>query len=229
METVNLCQLLSTFEDFWTQFNDHVLCTSPVSKLGLRCLFCQIRSFSLRVNRAKIRQPMRPVELFSQMDQLTSTESKTNFTDFFNEILNLVINYEAKLASAIFGKEESCIMCSSKVSLQNSFSKIKSETNIKNIPTIEDMMEGCMDKARKVHTKETKCNILKLKPPKLNQLIVLTFEDPTHVKLSPRITCSVGQFKLLCFVARNESKCGSLEVSERIVMLEVREKLGRIW
>ena len=58
------------------------------AKTGHRCLFCQMRSIALRLNRAKIRVNLKPVESLSQQDQFqASTAFGDSFVPYFYEIL----------------------------------------------------------------------------------------------------------------------------------------------
>ena len=53
--------IFRSFEGVWKEFDDHQLCMRAEPKTGIRCLFCQVRSLSLRMNRAKIRVNIKPV------------------------------------------------------------------------------------------------------------------------------------------------------------------------
>ena len=87
----SLITVFRSFEGIWKNFDNHQLCMQA-KKAGLRCLFCQVRSLSLRVNRAKIKVSLKPVEIMSQQDQLPNKELvKFNFPKYFNSYLSRYI------------------------------------------------------------------------------------------------------------------------------------------
>ena len=141
--TINV---LRSFETFWIQFKDHSLCKTATNKDGQRCLFCSVRSFSLRVNRAKIKKHMKPSEIFSLTDQLPNENH--DFNDFFSEMLRSVNACEDKFINTIFGNSEICMSCSNKVSFSSNF-VINLESSRETIkPTLEQLIARWLEKIK---------------------------------------------------------------------------------
>ena len=97
--------VFQSFEGICRYFDHHQLCIRAKSKQGNRCLFCKIRSLSLRLNRSQIRINLKPVEVLSQQDQLPiSQQYENNFPEYFYKILDAIENDEEEVKESILGK-----------------------------------------------------------------------------------------------------------------------------
>ena len=96
----------------WKYFDHHEICMQAKSNVGHRCLFCQLRSISLRLNRAKRRVNLKPVEILSQQDQLPKSNSTNHFPEYFYELLEKIGNEEDSVNTLLLGKSVFCKNCS---------------------------------------------------------------------------------------------------------------------
>ena len=138
-----------SFEGIWRNFDRHELYLHAKTDAGFRCFFCQIRSVSLRLNRAKKRTKLKPVEILSQMDQLQSSKIMSNdFKTYFFEILKLIDVYEPNFAKARLTSPSTCKLCIPKT--QASFKMHASLDDIhslKNNVNVQDVLDMGLNKS----------------------------------------------------------------------------------
>ena len=97
-----LCAIINifrNFEDAWGMLESHTLCLEPHSENNVRCMFCHIRSIALRVNRAKLKVKLKPLEILSQLDQYHSCND--NFPSMMNKTFELLTACEPNFSKLL--------------------------------------------------------------------------------------------------------------------------------
>ena len=192
-----------SFEGVWRNFDDHQLCMVAKSKTGHRCLFCQMRSLSLRLNRAKIKVNLKPVEILSQQDQLPNHESfATDFKGYFYKVLEKIVLYEEKLKDIIFGTTLVCQKCSVRENLILN-ATIEDMSQVTN-PSVDNILTKLIENVNSNHAHTTKCANPCLKSDGHEKVIVMTFEVPNQIVIPNEIFHEERKFKLACQVQQNE-------------------------
>ena len=198
----SIITVFRSFEGIWKDFDDHPLCMRA-KKAGLRCLFCQVRSLSLRLNRAKIKVNLKPVEILSQQDQLPNIELLDyNFPKYFKKILEKMELYEKKVYSANFEKSLQCRNCSENVHvcLHGSVKDISKLTS----PSVETIMTKIVDDAAEKHN--LNCRNASLKLTGLEKFIIMTFDLPNKIKVPSEICYKERNFIFISQVFQHEDK-----------------------
>ena len=113
--------LFRSLESEWSLFENHKVCNRSKKESGNHCAFCAIRSVSLRVNRAKTRRNIKPVELTSILDQLPcENKTKKDFQKQFLEALETIFFYEDNASRYFLGSHSECISCDNSFSISES-------------------------------------------------------------------------------------------------------------
>ena len=195
--------VLRSFDEIWLNSLDHPLCLKAKCKEGLRCLFCSFRSFSLRINRAKTKRFLKPVEILSQMDQLPREENfQTRFSEFFQTILTAISSDEAEFSRTIFGNDKKCLNCASDISNLNSciINLSLCDAGSQKEQNLERTLGVWMEKVKLEHKRTARCEMIKLEQKKINQLVMLAFDPSQKIKMTPSINVFGVHFELLCCV-----------------------------
>ena len=179
-----------SFEQIWNKFENHIICKKAKNKVGLRCMFCHIRSFSLRVNSAKIKVSMNPVEIMSQSDQLPDEEYDTNkFIDYFKKMLELIASYEESFQESFIMNHSTC---------DKSILNLTYDIDASDVSILKEKSTRCLLQ-NLFNEKKRNCG------ENLNenaQLILLTFVNPTNIQICPEIELSDSKFRLISHVTQ---------------------------
>ena len=160
-ESESLSAVINVFRSFskpWENSSDHGLC---MTKSGLRCLFCGFRSFALRLDAAKTKHFLKPVEIISQVDQLPDEQIyKDNVVSYLSEMIKKIQADNNKLSNLILGKYESCGSCSSQDGLCDDNIIFLPTGNTSNIDGINlgAMVEKWLTNQANEHKTRTDCS-----------------------------------------------------------------------
>jgi hypothetical protein len=204
-----LCSVITIFRSFegiWKEFDDHPLCSRAKTKTGLRCLFCQVRSLSLRLNRAKIKVNLKPVEILSQLDQLPNKED-INFPNYFYQVLKKIELYEEKVIEASLGKSLICQNCSHNIQVGNLWSMHARKQDISQLenPSVRTILSKLLDDAAVKH----KCTVkrkVSLKTNGLDKFIIMTFESPNKISIPEEISFQERNYSFISQVYEDKDK-----------------------
>ena len=211
-ESEMLSAVINVFRSFnklWESSTDHELCTQATSKSGLRCLFCSFRSFALRLSKAKTKHFLKPMEILSQIDQLPDENLFENrFSRYLSEIINNVSTYNTKLSCVLFGKDESCASCSSKVDFcnENVLSLKAENTSNAQLTNLETLLEKWLIKKRNEHKISLGCTQLMPKSMISDdcQYIMISLDSSKNIEIRNSLNMFGRLYELVCFVARND-------------------------
>ena len=229
--------IFRSFEGVWKEFDDHQLCMRAKPKTGLRCLFCQVRSLSLRMNRAKIRVNIKPVEITSQQDQLPNKAIlQNNFANHFHQVLEKLELCEEKLKKANFGKNLICQNCSQNVEVCSHWTIHATKQNLSQLsrPSVKTILSKLLSDAARKHdcSMYSRENILQTNG--LEKFIVMTFETPNKIIVPDEFSYQERKFSFISQIYENEDKTmkSSFKYQNEIYStldMKIPTKIDHIW
>ena len=191
-------------EQHWNLFGKHALCTKPKCKSGSRCLFCHLRSVTLRFNRNKYRRRMKPMELESQISKLPSEKE---FLDAFpskvKNIVETIVSYDLDFRHSFIGGNLECASCKTKFSA-GLFETIHLDPVFaKNIMSVHDISNQIEEIIVQIHNEKSKgCNYFQLKS-RMQQMLLVTTENSNEVEFNESISLFNTTFRVLSFSSLN--------------------------
>ena len=167
----------------WRSFEEHKLCQAPHSKEGLRCMFCHIRSISLRINRAKLKVKIKPHEFSSKLDQYDL--EVTELPEMLTTTIDLMTSYEPTLKNMIINRLE-CASCNSGLELSHNGVLMIAENesfDLEQSTTIEDAIHKIIKKQENCVNHKQSCQSHDVRLDKEPLFFIVSFENPKLLEL----------------------------------------------
>ena len=199
-KTIAVTNLIDIFRSFnWQIFEMHTKCSNTTHSSHI-CLLCRIRSVSLRVNNAKRKRKIKPVELLSIFDKLSidiSDPAKINMhvSEFIQEALKNCREQEIHF----LGNCSKCSSCKYPVSNHDKHLIILKNMNESAFLSIQEVVEDIYNNMNNNHIRNFACDGLKFVAEKEHEILMINFDSPMKLKITDTISISESQYKLYSF------------------------------
>ena len=204
-----LINFFRSFENHWGLFVKHELCKKPKCKTGRRCLFCHLRSSTLRSNRIKQKRSIKTMEMESQLDKFPDEITFLNdFPIVISKMLEEISSFDLDFRNSFVGGDLECGNCNKRFST-GLFETIHLEID----DTCSGSIRGLQDIATKLEEKcarnhqdmSSKCKLMKLDLEN-KKMLVATIEGCHQVKFSERIWFMDSNYETLSFSSVDSEK-----------------------
>merc|ERR1712096_415205 len=195
----------------WSRFNNHSLCAHTQKKhTGYSCLFCYIRSLSLRgFMTKKPRISIEPVELQSQLDhyeavaKLNLTDENVSLKNVLEASLFLMDKYENSISQYCKNYNVTCSKCHKCLRLSNSW-MLEIDAKFCMNYNLPEIIEEVTKKSLLSHSKE--CKNSSYSTWHDQKILLIHFMEAQKINIRKEFVINGVKFNYKCHVRELESQ-----------------------